>query len=151
MAHPRITSKLFIIDQSTQQLKRTRLDYTIQTNAANFEVNFFWATNGRLFWNQTMEDINPLNFRLVKWVYQHPWNGGGGGGGGFFLSCEDLGKMFGHSFTPVLFFYVEISSRTLIPLFRHGLVHSSSASGDNCGRVFPDELRVNSFPVRFPR
>ena len=44
---------------------------------------------------------------------------------------------------------MEISSRTLIPLFRSGLVHSSSASWDDCDRVFPDELCVSSFPNRF--
>ena len=36
-----------------------------------------------------------------------------------------------------LFFKMEISSRTL-------------ASWDDCKRVFPDELRVRSFPDRFP-
>ena len=50
-------------------------------------------------------------------------------------------------FIPALFFFkVEISSRTLIPLFRPGSVHSGSASGDDCDRVFPDELHVNSLP-----
>ena len=44
---------------------------------------------------------------------------------------------------PALFFFkVEISLRTLS--------HSGSASGDDCDRVFPDELRVSSFPDRFP-
>ena len=43
--------------------------------------------------------------------------GGGGGGGGFFLSCEDLGRMFDHSFPACAFFFkVEISSLTLISL-----------------------------------
>ena len=45
------------------------------------------------------------------------------------------------------FFLVEISSRTLIPRFRPGSVHSGSASGDDCGRVFPDDLRVSLFPM----
>ena len=45
---------------------------------------------------------------------------------------------------------VEISSRTLIPLFRPGSVHSGSASLGDCGRMFSDELRVGSFPDRFP-
>ena len=49
------------------------------------------------------------------------------------------------------FFKVEISSRTLIPLFRPGSVHSGYAPLDDCGRVFPDKLRVNLFPDRFPR
>ena len=52
----------------------------------------------------------------------------GGGVGGFFLACEDLGRMFDHSFPAcasffyVYFFEVEISSRTLIPLFMPGSV-----------------------------
>ena len=45
---------------------------------------------------------------------------------------------------------VEISSRTLIPFFMPGSVHSGSTSWYDCGRVFPDELRVSSFPDRFP-
>ena len=48
------------------------------------------------------------------------------------------------------FFKVEISSRTLIPLLRPGWVHSGSVSWDDCDWVFPDELRVSSFPDRFP-
>ena len=44
---------------------------------------------------------------------------------------------------------VEISSRTLIPLFMPGSVHSGSASWDDCDRMFPDELRVSSFPDSF--
>ena len=47
------------------------------------------------------------------------------------------------------FFWVEISSRKLIPQFRPGSVHSGSASCDDCDRVFPDKLRVSSFPDRF--
>ena len=50
---------------------------------------------------------------------------------------------------PALFIMV-ISSRTLIPLFRPGSVHNGSASWDDCDLVFPDELRVSSFPDRFP-
>ena len=54
--------------------------------------------------------------------------------------------------TPVLlnFLKAEISSRTLITLFRPGSVHRGLASWDDCGRVFPDELHVSSFPDRFP-
>ena len=48
------------------------------------------------------------------------------------------------------FFKVEISLRTLIPLFRPGSVHSGSASWDDCGQVFPDKLRTSSFPDKFP-
>ena len=47
------------------------------------------------------------------------------------------------------FFWVEISSRSLIPLFRPWSVHIGSASWDDCDPVFPDELRVSSFPDRF--
>ena len=49
-----------------------------------------------------------------------------------------------------LFFKVEISLRTLIPLVRPGSAHSGSASWGRYNRVFPDELRVSSFPDRFP-
>ena len=44
---------------------------------------------------------------------------------------------------------VEISSRPLIPLFRPGSVHSGWATWDDCDQMFPDELRVSSFPDRF--
>ena len=51
-------------------------------------------------------------------------------GGGFFRDCEDLGRMFDHSFPACTFcfFEAEISSRTLIPLFMPGSIHSGSAS-----------------------
>ena len=54
----------------------------------------------------------------------------------------------------ILFFFRgggEISSRTITSLFKfkQGSVHSGSATSDDSGRVFPDELRVRSFPVRF--
>ena len=57
--------------------------------------------------------------------------------------CEDFGRMFVNSFPTcavffsfcfvlffvvVVVFVVEITSRTLIPLFRPGSVHSGSAS-----------------------
>ena len=53
---------------------------------------------------------------------------------------------------PALFFFflMEVSSRTLIPLFGLGSVHSGSASWDDCGWMFFDELRLNSFPDRHP-
>ena len=54
---------------------------------------------------------------------------GCGGGSGFFLACEDFGRMFDHSLPAFAFFVqVEISSRSLIPLFWPGSVHSGSAS-----------------------
>ena len=43
-------------------------------------------------------------------------------------------------------FLVQISSCKLSPLFRPGSVRSGSASWDDCNRVFPDDLRVSSFP-----
>ena len=46
-------------------------------------------------------------------------------------------------------FKVGFSSRTLIPLFMPKSVHSGSASGDDCSQMFPDRLRVSSFPDRF--
>ena len=58
----------------------------------------------------------------------------GGGGGGWGGGC----------------FVRAISSRTLIPLFTPGIVHSGLASGDVCDKVFPDELRVSSFLDRVP-
>ena len=45
------------------------------------------------------------------------------------------------------FFKVEISLRTLIPLFTPGLVHSCLASWDDCGRMFPDKLRLARFRI----
>ena len=57
--------------------------------------------------------------------------GSGSGGGGFFLACVDFGRMLDPSFpacAAFFFFKVKISSRTLIPLFRPGSVHSGSAS-----------------------
>ena len=49
-----------------------------------------------------------------------------------------------------LFSLIEISSRTLIPLFRPGSVRSGSVSWNDRGQVFLDELSANSFPDRFP-
>ena len=75
---------------------------------------------------------------------------------------SSLARMLGecstiHSLTRVNFFFlikkkkkVEISSRTLIPLFVPGSVDSGSASCDDCGSMFPNKLRVSSFPDRFP-
>ena len=61
-----------------------------------------------------------------------------------------LGK-FDYPFPAYVFlFYVEISLRTVIPLFGPSSVHSSPASRDDCGRTFPDKLRVSLFPDKFP-
>ena len=46
-----------------------------------------------------------------------------------------------------LFFVMKISSRTHIPHFTPGSVHSGSASWDDMGLVFPDLLRMSSFPI----
>ena len=65
-----------------------------------------------------------------------------------------FGRMFGHSFPACafffLFFLVEISSRTLIPLFTLESVYSGSANIDDCSRMFSHKLGVSSFPDRFP-
>ena len=59
-------------------------------------------------------------------VYFHS----GGSNGGFFLAFEDFGRMLDNSFPTSAFFFfeVDISSRTLIPLFRPGSVYSVSMS-----------------------
>ena len=49
-----------------------------------------------------------------------------GGGGGFFLAFEDLGRMY--DIRDLHFLKAEISSRTVIPFFMPGSVHSGSAS-----------------------
>ena len=66
---------------------------------------------------------------------------------GFFLTCEDFGRMFDSSFPACAYFFltVEISLRTLIPLFSPGSAHSGSVSWDDFNWAFPDELRVSSF------
>ena len=48
------------------------------------------------------------------------------------------------------FFQVEVSSRMSLSLFRLGSAHSDSASWDDCSWIFPDELRVSSFPWWVP-
>ena len=73
----------------------------------------------------------------------------------FLVAFSLLARILGECLTiyspPVLFFFqVEISSHTLVSLFRPGSVHSGSASWHNCDRVFPDNLCVSSFPNRFP-
>ena len=66
--------------------------------------------------------------------------------------CEDFERMFDASFPTCVFFKyfffkVEISSCTLIPIFRPGSVHSGSATWDNCDQVFLDKLGVSSFLI----
>ena len=48
------------------------------------------------------------------------------------------------------FFEVEISLRTLFPLFMPGSVNSGSARWDDYGQMFPEKVHVSSFPNRFP-
>ena len=76
---------------------------------------------------------------LTKSSYLINNDGGGGGGGAFSSRTRILGECSTIQSPPALFFKVEISSRSLIPLCTPGSV-----------RVFPDELRVSSFTDRFP-
>ena len=74
------------------------------------------------------------------------------------VADSSLPRILGESSTihspSVLFFpfsfQAEISLHTLIPFFRQESVHSGSAISDDCGLVFPDELRMSPFPDRFP-
>ena len=83
-----------------------------------------------------------------------------------FIYLFHFGRMFDHLFPvcalfylfiyfilgeclTIIYFEVEIRSRPLILLFMPGSVHSGSASCDDCCRMFPDKLRVSSFPDRF--
>ena len=78
-------------------------------------------------------------------------------GGLMMMPFSSLARISGecstiHSPLSLFFFFeVEISSRTLIPLFMPGSVHSGSASWDNHGQMFPDKLHESSFPNRFAR
>ena len=70
------------------------------------------------------------NDRIIKITATH------NGGGGFFLAREKVRPFI--SCLVIFFFFMEITSRTLIPFFRLGSVHSGSGSWDDCGGVFPD-------------
>ena len=73
--------------------------------------------------------------------------------GGFFLVLRGFLREWSNIHSRLRFFFffeVEISSRTLIPLFVPGSVHSGSANWDDYGQMFPDKLRASSFPDRFP-
>ena len=63
-----------------------------------------------------------------------------------------ISRMHLDFFSFIFFFFWKwrLCCAHLIPLFRPGSVNSGSASRDDCRRVFPDELRVSSFPDRFP-
>ena len=71
-----------------------------------------------------------------------------GGAGGFFLACEDLGKGSTIDSPPALFIVLsgDQLTHTNNHFFRPESVHSGSANWGDCGRVFSDDLRVNSFP-----
>ena len=72
------------------------------------------------------------------------------------MAFSSLARTLGEGLTinspPALLFvfYVEISSRTLVQRFRPGSVNTGSARWDDCGQVFPDGLRVSSFPWHIP-
>ena len=97
-----------------------------------------------------------LIIRLLLCNLCFPFYACGGAGDGFFLACEDLGECWTIHSAHMLFSLkkkkneAEISSRTLISLFRPGSVYSGSASWDNCSWVFSDNLYVSSFSDRFP-
>ena len=57
-----------------------------------------------------------------------------------------------HSPSAPFFFFskVDISLHTLIQLFRPGSVHSGSASWDDCGRVFPQQVACELVPGLVP-
>ena len=113
----------------------------------------------------TMYHVNHLSFMLVRLMFcpldqmlptrRKPANGlinlySMNRAWWLFPLLQGFWRMFYHSFPAcaffsLSFFKVEISSCTLIPLFRPGSVHSSSVSWGDCGQAFPDRLRVNSF------
>ena len=57
---------------------------------------------------------------------------------------EKVQEIIPHLHFLLLLYIVEISSPTLIPLFRPGSVHSGSWSWGDCGWVFPDKFGVCS-------
>ena len=62
----------------------------------------------------------------------------------FFLACEDLGERLDDSFSPACpFYFSKWSARA--HQFHHSIPLFHSASWDDCGRMFPDELPVSSF------
>ena len=69
-----------------------------------------------------------------------------------FPHMQEFQENFQQIISRLRFFFckVEISSHMLIPLCRPGSAHSGSASWEDCDCMFPDELRVSSFPDRFP-
>ena len=130
----------------------------LQQNCVLMCVCVFVSVYSCAFEKQQSELVKDFKLKVLTtsflitshlWIYKYT---------GFLLVWEDFGRMFDNSFPACdfllfflffFFFKVEINSRTLLQLFRPGSVHSGSARWDGCDRVFPDELRVSSFPDRF--
>ena len=87
-------------------------------------------------WNHGHDSICPLVEVMVWWQWWWRFPCIQGFGGKIFDVSIPACTLF------FLFFKVEISSNTPIPLFTPGTVH--------CGRVFPDELHVCLFPLEVP-
>ena len=71
------------------------------------------------------------------------------GGGGFLLTCENLVGRFDDSFPTCAFFLLlkwKLAHAHQFHSFSQDQFRNVLASRDNCGQVFPDELRVSSFP-----
>ena len=96
-----------------------------------------WILSGDIsVWNETFWWVCVAVYTLVVWWWW--W---------LFPRLREFWRMFDSSFPAcgffvvVVFFEAAISSSTLISLFRPGSVRSSSASWDDCGLLFPDDLR----------
>ena len=83
----------------------------------------FFQSFHELFWHGHVHSLILSIKQVALWVASIS-------NGGFFLTCEDFGRMFDHSFPACVFkfFLMEISLCTLIPLFMPGSVHSGSVS-----------------------
>ena len=69
--------------------------------------------------------------------------------GGFVLACWDfrgrfVGSLPAGAFSLLFFKWRSARTHQFHFFFRPGSVHSGSANWDDCGQVFPDELRVSS-------
>ena len=75
-----------------------------------------------------------------------------GGGGGFFQFAENVRPFIARLrlFLFCLFLKWRLARAHYFHSFMPGSVHSGSTSEDDCGRMFPDKLRVSSFPDTFP-
>ena len=76
-------------------------------------------------------------------------------GDGFFFACDDFERMFIHSFPAYAFsfssfFKVEISSRTLSPLYMPGSVHKRFSELRRLWPNVPEEVACESASGRFP-